>query len=467
MLRRRLLLIIVALPVVLVMFMLSCKGPEGPMGPTGPSGSLNDPAVMPEVIYTFPPANSQGPYEVVYPPSFVIQLRFNKVMDITTIKHGVHVSAPNTGVRLDTTFLYTFGGDLFWLYMIDTAAGYAQWKIGKTYTLTVDTTVKDIHGNHIQPVYSMTFTPEPYFRVAQVAPANGRQDVPIDASIGLAFNSIVDTSILRHLQISPNIAGSWYLDPATAYYEFAYDTLMHHQTLYTITVTGGAHDTAGNQLREPFTSTFRTVAFKVSATSPSANATKVPLFTPVEIGFSAPIDTGTVRSAFLISPAVSGSLGLNYRSSYFTFYPIAGLDVGTQYTVTIASSLRSMRGDRMDAPYSFSFTTVPFAITDCIPADGDSDVFVYPTINVYANSIIDTSTIRTAFSVQDSAGVPVPGTLGIMYQYAQFYWFPVTYLSNGKSYTIRISTALRAKSGAYLETPFVARFRVGNFGPPL
>ncbi|MBI4810934.1 MAG: Ig-like domain-containing protein, partial [Ignavibacteriales bacterium] len=298
--------------VILIFLSLSCEGPQGPMGPVGPPGSgmesLTDPTIMPKVLSTFPPDNSTGPYEMLNNSSNIIQVRFNKIMDQSTIKRAFSISSPGLNIRIDTFSIYSFGGDLIWLY-VDDSLGYShRWKLGNTYTFGIASTAKDINGNSLIPSYSMTFLPEPYFRIRTVYPQNGATDVPSYTSICLVFNSPVDTSIRSFIQINPPIPGMWLLVDSydSTYLYYSYTTPPLENTTYTISIQQSAKDQYGNQLQQSFTSSFTTRPFRVSYTYPSDGRENVPLTQSIEIGFTNIIDTSTVRNSFNITPAVQG-----------------------------------------------------------------------------------------------------------------------------------------------------------------
>src|SRR5205809_3808149 len=112
---------------------MSCRGPEGPAGPTGAQGgggieSLTDPSIQPRVMYTYPPPNSVGPYDFVTSQLYV---RFNKIMDQSTMRRAVTLSSPGTTVRIDTNSIFSIGGDLFYIYPAGTYYPY-RWRVSET-----------------------------------------------------------------------------------------------------------------------------------------------------------------------------------------------------------------------------------------------------------------------------------------------------------------------------------------------
>ena len=138
---------------------------EGPMGPSGPGlGSLSDPSIMPKVIYSYPLGSSVGPYPELYQFNCgwewctwysQFQVRFNKFMDLSSVRWAVRLSSPFGDIRADTNFIISVGGDVFILNPVD-SLGYRygfRFRIGATYTLGVDSTARDINGNLLRPPF--------------------------------------------------------------------------------------------------------------------------------------------------------------------------------------------------------------------------------------------------------------------------------------------------------------------------
>ena len=83
--------------------------------------SPDDPALIPRVVYTYPSANSIGPYPDIYvtpcryycSPEKRLQLRFNKFMDVATVRRSINLSSPRGDVRIDPNLVIPVGGDVF------------------------------------------------------------------------------------------------------------------------------------------------------------------------------------------------------------------------------------------------------------------------------------------------------------------------------------------------------------------
>jgi hypothetical protein len=101
---------------------------------------------------------------------------------------------------------------------------------------------------------------------------------------------------------------------------------------------------------------------------------------------------------------------------------------------------------------------VPFEVTQSYPSNGSTQVSTTYYIEVYTTDAIDTSTIRSAFSITPSVG----GSFGIYSDASSFYFTPSTLLQPYTVYTVTISSALHSKSGAPLASPYTFAFATGD-----
>ena len=452
---------------IFVLANISCKEIQGPQGPPGSSGieALTDPSIMPKIIYIYPPANSQGPYEDFSGNQMIV--RFNKIMDRTSVKRALSLISPQGDLRIDTQQIYQRGGDEFILYprlITDDNYIYSyKWKLGQSYLLSIAASAKDVNGNSLD-AYSMTFLPEPYFRITRNYPENSSTGINTSPSIYLYLNSPVDTTIFSSIQITPAIKGKWeymyggyygYTGDSTGL-RYSYEEALPLNTTYILNIHTTAKDKYGNPLAQEFVSRFTTSIFKVTNTSPVNGSSDIISNSSINVRFSGSIDTGTVRNAIKISPFVEGKFYMNYNSEFY-FYPTDGLLPNTMYTVTIDTSLRSKDGLSILNPYIFSFTTAPFKISSVYPYDGISYVPLSENIFVAFTQDLDTGTVRNALHIS-------PETAGILSTYGNsFSYKPSNGLFADTMYVVTIDTSIRSKSGKKIPTQYTFSFRTGPF----
>src|ERR1051326_8098404 len=257
--------------IALTLFGLRCKGPEGPAGPPG-GGTLTDSEIQTQVLYTYPLNNSTGPYTDF---NNRVLVRFNKIMDRTSVKRSVQLSSAAGDVQLDTGSVNAQDTDLFNFapaqnpaFFPDGITGKFQWRLHELYTLTIDTTATDVNGKKLKPRFTMRFKPEPAFRVVTVSPANGAIGIPNSSRIDLTFNSQVDSTIFPKIHISPGLSGRW---AYAAAFPAPDSTVIHYaftgaagDTVYTITIDADASDKFGNRIIGQFASSFSTATFRIT-----------------------------------------------------------------------------------------------------------------------------------------------------------------------------------------------------------
>ncbi|HLG21990.1 MAG TPA: CFI-box-CTERM domain-containing protein [Candidatus Manganitrophaceae bacterium] len=94
----------------------------------------------------------------------------------------------------------------------------------------------------------------------------------------------------------------------------------------------------------------------VSAATPAADATAVPVNSVITATFNEEIDPLTLTSStFTVSGGVTGAIGYSGKVAAFT--PSAALANGTPYAVTLTTGVTDLAGNPMSANYSWQFTT--------------------------------------------------------------------------------------------------------------
>lgn len=445
---------------LLVLAALTCKETDTVYQPID---LLTDPSVSPFVIYTFPSTGSVGPYDGF---SSTLTVRFNKIMDLPSLHRAVHFSSPLQDIRSDTCVVTANQGDVATITPIHTNLSLPfLWRVGRQYSMRIDTSAKDINGNRLSAPFEINFTPEPAFRVRGISPLSGAVNVSA-STIQIAFNAAVDTSIRPEIMISPPVLGLWH------YVRFTSVSLDSSQLVfqgssafpsgltYTISIGPAAVDRYGDSLLGGFSSSFNTVPFAVVGTTPADGSTNwSPSQRSITVSLSDSVDTATVRAAFHISPALGGEILIPANLRSFQFVASGNLLPDTTYTVTVDTTLHSKGGAVLSEPFTFSFLTGPagsgtgFRVSYINPPDGDTLVSPFASISVAFSQPIDTSTARGAFSI-------VPATAGLIgFQYPDILTFsPISSFSMATTYHVQIAASIRAKDGAQLPGPYASSF---------
>lgn len=334
---------------------MSVAGCGGTRTVGGGLGRLTDPSVEPAVLSTDPPENSRGPYPGLDADPPVVIVRFNKIMDLSSLRSAARLIDTRDHKEVDID-ISSITGDVVYLKPRN---GISR-EIGLTYTLIIDSTARDIGGRRLHSTFAATFEPEPSFRVRSIAPSNGASDIsPLAApetSLTIRFNSQIDSSIFGHVLLSPPMGGQWQETDASTIGR-RLRGFTDAGTTYDVKIDTGAHDRYGNRLAEPFSSTFSTTPFGIAGSLPSDGSTDVPTSSTITIIPTAPVDTSSVRTSFSIEPAVDGTF--LFSPEQFVFIPSKGLAAGTVYSVRLGTALRSVSGKALPSPLVIAFSTQP------------------------------------------------------------------------------------------------------------
>ena len=235
--------------------------------------------------------------------------------------------------------------------------------------------------------------------VVSCVPVDGSQGVALDAKITVTFSeavaaSSVDTSTFK----VSDVTGTVSVDGAEA--TFTPDGGLSAGTAYTVTLTTGIKDKAGNRLASEYTSTFTTAfaPLTVVAIDPVNLATKVPTDVTITATFSVPVQVTTVTTSTFLVSGVTGTVVAVGNEAMFT--PDALLEPGTAYTVAITTDVTDTAGHAMVSEFTSTFETTALPLAD---AGADQDVTLGEQV------------------VLDGSGSSDPRGLALTYDWRQIY----------------------------------------------
>jgi hypothetical protein len=102
------------------------------------------------------------------------------------------------------------------------------------------------------------------------------------------------------------------------------------------------------------------LSFRVVSTTPTNNATEVPLGNTITVTFSQDVEPATLVGAITVSSFLGNLPGvISYNSTTKTaaFAPSTPFAPLTDYTVTVAAKVKSVTTVRLSVPYIFGFKT--------------------------------------------------------------------------------------------------------------
>jgi hypothetical protein len=249
------------------------------------------------------------------------------------------------------------------------------------YTATITTGAHDLFGGGLASNFVWTFTTA---AVACQPPAPPISVTPPEGSAGACQNTVIAATFPQAMKpatintttftmTGPGttpVTGTVTADASNKTFTFTPTSALALNTLYTATVTTGAHDTSGNALASNFVWTFTTATTActastspavISVTPPSAAAGAC-LNSGITATFNETMNPATIdTTTFTVAPGVTGVVTLDGTSRIATFTPTANLGASTTYTATITTGAQNLSGDALAGNFVWSFTTAASA----------------------------------------------------------------------------------------------------------
>ena len=238
------------------------------------------------------------------------------------------------------------------------------------YVLSLDEGIRDLAGNRMNelpPPFEFVTAGRPF--LAESEPADGSEDVPLDAPITLTFSTLMDiASVEDRLSLAPSFDHELRWNRAVL--EIVPTEPLESGEDYEVEVGADAADAAGVTLGEPIRLRFRTVTSDLSAVTlvPADGVDGVAPISPIAVVFDRPIDPASVDGDQLtIEPNVAGTLDVvtpageppdeEGAGRVLRFTPSGPLPPNTTFTVELAAELTTSTGETMAEPLRWSFNT--------------------------------------------------------------------------------------------------------------
>jgi uncharacterized protein YkwD len=241
---------------------------------------------------------------------------------------------------------------------------------------------------------------------------------------------------------------------------------------YVLTVPGGTYTSSGGRLQAPERFSFTTQTapavtdFEVRVVGepadaarlarirkapgslpepPADTASAVSAHTSIRIGFSATMNRADVERAFIISPAVAGTIG--WEGSMFVFSPAERFDPAARYAVSLVGA-RDVDGNPLGGDATFSFTTAaPAQVVKVRPGTGATGV-TDRSVSVWFSAPMDPSATGAAFQLWDAtAAKSVVGKVAWNDPTTALTFTPAASLPAGHRFEIRIGSGTRDGDG--------------------
>jgi hypothetical protein len=247
------------------------------------------------------------------------------------------------------------------------------------FTATISTAATDLAGNAlaVAKVWSFTTGTIPDTTAPSVRstdPASGATGVSLNRKIAATFTEAMDPTTITTAHVTVTGPGSTAVVGTVNYVNktmtFSPTSLLTASTLYTVTITTGAKDSAGNAMASNKVWNFTTgttsdsVAPTVASTNPANAVTGVAINKTVNATFSEAMDPQTIAANFTLtgpgSTPVAGTVSYDAPNKIASFIPTSNLTASTTYTATIkggVTGVTDQAGNALAVDKVWTFTT--------------------------------------------------------------------------------------------------------------
>ena len=292
------------------------------------------------------------------PLNQVITVTFNEEMNPSTINSSSFI----------VTGASTIAGTLTYSGVTATFTPSVNLTPNTTYVVRITTAVKDLRGNALQEDYLFSFSTGATLQplVLTTSPTPNETGVVLNKVVSATFNmpmdpATINTSTFTLKQGTTTITGVVTYSGNTAL--FTPNANLTANTVYTATITTGAHNMAGVALASNYVWNFTTgaiVAPRVILTDPFNTETGVLLNKVVTATFDMAMDPLTITtSTFTLKQGTDVILGsVSYSGNMASFTPNNPLLANAIFTATITTGAKNVAGIAIANNYVWTFKTI-------------------------------------------------------------------------------------------------------------
>jgi tetrahydromethanopterin S-methyltransferase subunit B len=450
---KRLVVVIVAVALVLVAIGAGLILSQHPTPVVPPP-----PGPAPTVTFTSPAYAAVGtPINTKVLATFSQPMNASSITTTTfTLKHG-STAVPGTVTYAGTTATFSPTSTLVAL---------------TAHTVTITTGAKDSTGVAMAFNFEWGFTTgqTPDIIAPQVSftsPIPGATAVAVNAKILATFSKAIDPATLTLTTFSAKqgttaVAGIVTYAGSTAVFDpssdFAFDTT------YTVTITTGVRDVAGNALAGNFVWTFRTgqlpesIPPRVSSTS---TVFAVPIDSSISAMFTEVMDPTSIGpSSFLLYQGTTAVPGVvSYAGLTATYNPTDNFAYDTTYTATITTGSKDLAGNALQSNFMWTFrtATIPDTLAPRVSSTSAvNDVAIDSSISAMFSEAMDPSTITVAnFQLREGSNV-ISGI--VTYAGITATFDPTDNFAHSTLYTATITSGARDLAGNAVLVNYVWTF---------
>ncbi len=428
-------------------------------------------ATQPTVIATVPANGATG-----VPTNQVLTAMFSNVLNPATVNATTFLLKGPSGTTVTGTVTYNATGSVA-SFTPSVALTY-----NTAYTATITTGVTDSTGDPLAANYTWSFTTTVQPVVLSTLPLNGATGVALNQVLSATFSQTMNCATLASPATSfvvtgpgtTSVAGTVACSGAVATFTPAADLIVN--TVYTATITTGAHSQGGAPLAANYVWMFRTLPAPtpptVISTVPANLAVNVPINQALSATFSVAMTPTTINATTftLTGPGttpVTGAVAYVAAGSTATFTPTASLVPNTVYTATITTGAQNLADTPLAQNYVWTFTTgatvvVPPTVISTIPLAGATNVPANQAVSATFSVPMNPATINsTTFMLTGPGTTPVTGLVAYAAIGNTLTFTPTANLVANTLYTATITTGAQNLAGTGLATNYVWTFTTG------
>jgi hypothetical protein len=303
-----------------------------------------------------------------------ITLYVDENLNVADLNAGTHIDPPVGEFHwlAGTAYSYDYGSpDLLICWMDVSRDGVSGFRIGTTYHVTIDSTVRTAAGAPLGKTLRFSFRSKP-LSVRVILPRYSLTGLVSISSFSpsLKFSTCVDPdSVKKVLHFEPPIAGVWLSSvgnkyemdcsgtPNNYYYRFFQTGAPPlASTNYRLIVDDVTKLVDGAAFLQPDTTEFLTDAYGVEAVSPVNGSYHVTPDQQIALTFNTIMDTLSVQSAFIVErlggEVVSGEFSWPLAGRQMVFSHAAQLFVSQGiYKITVLKSAKTASGVQLEKDF--------------------------------------------------------------------------------------------------------------------
>ena len=435
--------------------------------PLPPPPSVPYTPVPPEMLAPIVVKRNPGRGQTLSPDG-VIELTFDKPMDVQAVAKALRVERAGTTDALRGTLAWTDANTV----QFTPAEPLPR---DATYDVILTQDAAAGTGAVLQEPYTFRFSTAGYLQVAQVIPAHGTTDVDTDATITVIFNRpVVPLTTLQDMEalpaplsFEPSIAGSgeWL---NTSIYIFTPTGPLAGGIEYEARVSGELMDVSDAVLQDEYRWRFSTVPPTVTWVTPGEDASLVDIRTAITVQFNQPVDFASSQSAFSLTAAgilntpISGVFDVIENTLVFT--PSRQLAFDTRYTVRLKAGITSAAGGQgMPEATTWSFTTVPLPeLVSTDPTNGDDHASPHTEFRLVFNTVIDPDSVMPNITMSPPISQTQVYTYYSLYDNTFVLYFGA---QPSTDYVVTISNGIVDPYGNAIPRGRTVRFRTDPLAP--